>query len=118
MAQPLDRVSHHPRSSRLPSLENRVFTLLVALVFAWLLWPLGGAILWAVVLAIVFAPLQRYLTDRLQHRPGVAAFVRMLSIVFIVVAPTAPAGAALLGEAAGLYDTFMAGRLDFGLYFH
>lgn len=104
----------------MPSLEDRVFTLIVALAslaFAWLLWPLSGAILWAIILAIVFAPLQRYLTDRLRHRPGFAAFVTMLSIVFIVVIPMGLAGAALLREAAGLYDMLQAGKLDFGLYF-
>jgi predicted PurR-regulated permease PerM len=104
----------------LPSLENKAFVLLIALAslaFAWLLWPLSGAILWAIVLAIVFAPLQRYLTARFRHWPGFAAFVTMLVIVFIVVIPIGIVGTALLREAKGLYDMLQTGELDFGLYF-
>ena len=31
----------------------------VSLAFAWILWPFFSAVLWATVLAIVFAPLYR-----------------------------------------------------------
>eukprot|EP01030_Chromulinospumella_sphaerica_P025171 gene25171-25296_t len=41
----------------------------------------------------------------------------MLIIVFIVVIPLGIVAAALLREAAGLYETLQAGTLDFGLYF-
>ena len=101
-------------------LEDRAFVLLVALAslaFAWLLWPLSGAILWGTVLAIVFAPLQRYLKSRFGQRPGIAALTPMLIIVFIVVIPMGLVAAALLREAAGLYDMLQAGKLDFSLYF-
>lgn len=101
-------------------LEDRAFVLLVALAslaFAWLLWPLSGAILWGTVLAIVFAPLQRYLKSRFGQRPGIAALTTMLIIVFIVVIPMGVVAAALLREAAGLYDMLQAGKLDFSLYF-
>lgn len=90
---------------------------LASLAFAWLLWPLSGAILWGTVLAIVFAPLQRYLTARFQQRVGVAALTTMLIIVIIVVIPMGLVAAALLREAAGLYDMLQAGKLDFSLYF-
>ncbi len=106
--------------TRLNTLEDRSFLLLVALAsiaFAWLLWPLSGAILWGVVLAIVFAPLQRYLVARLWQSDGAAALATMLIIVFIVVIPLGIVAAALLREAAGLYETLQAGTLDFGLYF-
>jgi predicted PurR-regulated permease PerM len=102
------------------SLEDRTFLLLVALAslaFAWLMWPLSGAILWGVVLAIVFAPLQRNLTRRFRGRSGAAALATMLIIILIVVLPMAVIAAALLQEAAGLYDMIQSGALDFGLYF-
>ena len=41
------------------STEDRGFLLLitaVSLAFAWILWPLYGAVLWGVVAAILFAP--------------------------------------------------------------
>lgn len=102
------------------SLEDRAFLFLVALAtlaFAWLLWPLSGAILWSIVLAIVFAPVQRHLTARFRQRPGMAALATMLIIVFIVVLPMAAVASALLREAAGLYAMLQSGTLDFGLYF-
>lgn len=102
------------------SLEDKAFLVLVALAslaFAWLLWPLSGAILWGIVLTIIFAPLQRYLTRRFRQRSGVAALATMLIIVVIVVLPMGAIAAALLQEAAGLYDMLQSGKLDFGLYF-
>ena len=44
------------------TLEERTLLLLViavSLIFAWILWPFFNAVLWATVLAIVFAPLYR-----------------------------------------------------------
>ena len=46
------------------SLENDTLLLLliaVTLAFALILWPFFGAVLWAAVLAIVFAPSHRRL---------------------------------------------------------
>src|SRR5215510_13270214 len=43
----------------LRTLEDRTFLLLIVAVsvaFAWILWPFYGAVLWATILAIVFAP--------------------------------------------------------------
>ena len=50
------------------SLQHKAFLLLLALVtvaFFWLLLPFYGAVFWAVILAIVFHPLQRALERRL-----------------------------------------------------
>ena len=46
--------------------DHTLIVLLVAVsvAFAWILWPFYGAILWATVLAIVFAPLYRRLFER------------------------------------------------------
>jgi predicted PurR-regulated permease PerM len=41
------------------TLEDSTLLLLViavSLIFAWILWPFFNAVLWATVLAIVFAP--------------------------------------------------------------
>ena len=49
-----------------PSLQHKAFLLLLALVtvaFFWLLLPFYGAVFWAVILAIIFQPLQRALSD-------------------------------------------------------
>jgi hypothetical protein len=43
----------------LRTLKDRTFLLLtvaISLAFAWILWPFYGAVLWATILTIVFAP--------------------------------------------------------------
>jgi predicted PurR-regulated permease PerM len=48
-------------------LDDHGFLLLlvvVTLAFGWILTPYYGAILWAVVLAVIFAPLNRRLRPR------------------------------------------------------
>ena len=46
--------------------EKTFFALLIAasLVFAWILWPYRGAVLWGTVFAILFEPLYRRLIRR------------------------------------------------------
>jgi predicted PurR-regulated permease PerM len=58
------------------SLEDNTLLLLVILVslaFAWILWPFFGAVLWAAVLAIVFAPLHVRLTQLMPKHENLAA---------------------------------------------
>ncbi|HAQ88051.1 MAG TPA: AI-2E family transporter, partial [Pseudomonas sp.] len=46
------------------TLEQKVFLallLIVSIAFGWILLPFYGAVFWAVILAIIFAPLQRRL---------------------------------------------------------
>ena len=53
-----------PDGGDAPVLRDRAFLLLVVVVslaFAWILWPLSGAIFWGTIIAIVFAPLNRRL---------------------------------------------------------
>ena len=54
-------------------LENQSFLLLlvaVTLAFGWILAPFYGAILWAIVVAVIFAPLNRRLQRRMGGRPN------------------------------------------------
>ena len=50
-----------------------VLLLLVTVAFIWILLPFYGAVFWAVILGIVFAPLQRRLLMRLDWRRNLAA---------------------------------------------
>ena len=68
--------------------EDRVLLLLVAavsLVFAWILWPLSGAILWATVLGILFAPLYRRILRSMQRWHNLAALTTLLIVVVMVI---------------------------------
>ena len=58
-------------------LEHKAFLLLLAIVsvaFVWLLLPFYGAVFWAVILAIVFQPLQRNFEYRFGLRSNLAVF--------------------------------------------
>ena len=57
----------------LRTLENRTFLLLtvaISLAFAWILWPFYGAVLWATILAIVFAPVCQRPAKSMRQRPS------------------------------------------------
>jgi len=96
-------------------LEEKSFLLLlvaVSLAFAWILWPLSGAILWGTVLAIVFAPLYRRLLRSTRQRPNIAALATVTIILLIVILPLTVIGALVLREAAGVYGKIQSGELD------
>ena len=57
-----------------------LLTVAVSLAFAWILWPFYEAILWATVLAIVFAPLYRRLSSSMGKRHSLAALATILII--------------------------------------
>jgi len=105
----------------LQKLEENVFLLLVGLstlAFLWLLWPFSGAILWGTVLAIIFAPVYRYLASRRGLKPGFAALSTIILIILIVMLPLAALTAALAREATALYDEMQSGQIDTDLYFN
>ena len=96
-----------PDGGDAPVLRDRAFLLLVVVVslaFAWILWPLSGAILWGTIIAIVFAPLNRRLGRALAGRRALAALVTLNIVIVIVILPVTVVGAALIGEVAGAYE--------------
>ena len=100
-------------------LENQSFLLLlvaVTLAFAWILAPFYGAILWAIVVAVIFAPLNRRLQGRMGGRPNLAAAATVLIVIAMVILPVALIAASLLQEASGLYAKMQSGEYNLGAY--
>jgi predicted PurR-regulated permease PerM len=100
--------------------EDKVFlwfVLGVSLAFVWILRPYAGAILWGTVLAIVFAPLNRHLRDRLRQRRAIAAAVTLLLIVVLVLFPVALIVQSLIQEGTTVYGRIQSGELDIGAWF-
>ena len=111
----------NPRNlAHLRVLQDKTFVLLViavSLVFAWIVWPFIGAVFWATVLAILFAPLYRWLTRSMRQRRTLAALSTVVIIQVIVVLPTALVSALLLKESFGVYARIQSGELSFaGLF--
>lgn len=100
-------------------IEDQSFLLLllaVTLAFAWILQPFYGAILWAIVAAVIFAPLNRELLRRMGGRPNLAASVTVLIIIAMVILPLAMIAASLTREVANLYAKVQSGEYNFGSY--
>lgn len=84
----------------------------VTAAFLWLLLPYYGAILWAVILAILFDPLRRRLEARLGGCRNLAAALSVLACICIVVIPGAAILASLAQEAASLYNRINTREFD------
>jgi predicted PurR-regulated permease PerM len=109
-----------PNLINLPGLEDKTFLLLViavSLAFAWILWPYSGAVLWAAVLAIVFAPAYRRLSRSMRQKRTLAALATVMIILMIVILPLTLVGALLLQEGFSVYERIQSGELNIGRYF-
>jgi predicted PurR-regulated permease PerM len=87
-----------------------LLTVAVSLAFAWILWPFYEAVLWATVLAIVFAPLYRRLSTSMGQRHSLAALATVLIIVTMVILPLTLIAASLVQEATSLYQRIQSGE--------
>jgi predicted PurR-regulated permease PerM len=99
--------------------EDKAFLLLViavTLLFAWILSPFFGSILWSALLAIMFGSLYRRLLKSMPRRRNLAAFATLLIIVIMVLIPLALVTASALHEAANVYARFQSGEMDFNQY--
>jgi predicted PurR-regulated permease PerM len=98
-------------------LEDKAFLILivaVSLAFAWILTSFYGAILWGVVIAMMFAPLYRRLLRRMPERRTVASLIMLLAIVLIVILPLTLIAAALTQQGAVVVGKMQSGELNFG----
>lgn len=101
------------------ALQNKALAVLLALVtiaFVWILLPYYGAIFWAVVLAILFAPLQRNLVMRFGRRRNLAAITTTMICLLVAVLPVIITSLLLVQEGATLYQRIESGQLDIAGY--
>jgi predicted PurR-regulated permease PerM len=96
-------------------LEHKAFLLLLAVVsvaFFWLLVPFYGAVFWAVILAIVFQPLQRSFEYRFGLRSNLAALLSVLVCIVIAIIPVTLILGALIREGTELVGQVQSGAID------
>lgn len=101
------------------ALQNKALAVLLALVtiaFFWILLPYYGAIFWAVILGILFAPLQRHLLIRFGRRRNLAAATTTLVCLLVAILPVIITSALLVQEGATLYQRIESGQLDIAGY--
>jgi predicted PurR-regulated permease PerM len=89
---------------------------LSALALCWVLLPFYGAILWAVIIAMLFVPVYRWLLPRLKQRRNAAAGLVMLLVLVACVLPFAVVTVSLGREASVVYRHIESGDWDPALY--
>ncbi len=88
----------------------------VSCAFAWILLPFYGTILWAVIIALLFAPLGRRLFRWTGGRRTLAALLTTVIVILVVIVPFASVTALLAREAALVYQRIGSGELNPGAY--
>ena len=102
------------------ALQDKPFLVLlvvISLAFAWILWPFYGAIFWATILAILFAPLYARLAKALRERCTLAALAAVAIILLLVILPSALVTGMLLQEGFQVYGKLRSGEWNIGSYF-
>ncbi|MDP2409344.1 MAG: AI-2E family transporter [Pseudolabrys sp.] len=84
----------------------------ISVAFGWIMWPFAGAILWGVLLSIIFAPLYRLLLTWMPRWPNAASAATVLLIALLVVLPMTLVAAVLVQEVSGLVGRLQSGELD------
>ncbi|MDZ5602384.1 AI-2E family transporter [Pseudomonas sp. RP23018S] len=100
-------------------LQNKALTVLLAAVtiaFIWILLPYYGAVFWAVVLAIIFTPMQRKMLMRFNKRRNLAAGATLFVCLTIAILPVIVISGLLVQEGASLYQRIQSGNLDIAGY--
>lgn len=86
--------------------------LVVTVMFGFVVAPFFGAILWALVLAILFNWLNRRVLERMPERKNGAALITLTLITLIVILPAIFLGVALAQEVGHFYELIQSGQID------
>ena len=76
-----------------------------------------GALLWALLAALLFQPIFQRLLARWPGRRNLAAAVTILLITVAVVIPAAIVASLVIDQAAGVYNQIRSGQINVAVYF-
>jgi predicted PurR-regulated permease PerM len=93
-----------------------VLMVLVTLAFIWILLPFYGAVFWAIILGVIFAPLQRRLLLKLGWKRNLTALCTLLICLVIAILPVIIISILLVQEGTTLYKNLESGQLDISSY--
>ena len=102
------------------SIDDKVFLAFVifsTLAMGWVISPFFGAILWGLIAAILFAPVNDRIALRLKNRKNSAAGLTLLLVIAVVIVPAVTIGGLLIDEALGTYAQIQSRQIDFGKVF-
>jgi predicted PurR-regulated permease PerM len=100
-----------------PRFEDRVlvaFVIAASLAMAWISWPFFGAILWALVVAIAFAPVHTRIALMMPKWRNSAALLALVLVIALVILPTIAIGSMMVDEAITTYNSLQSREIDLG----
>lgn len=95
--------------------EDRFFVVLVVIVtiaLGLIIQPFFGAVLWAVIAALLFEPVMDRISRKLGGRRSLAASFTLLLILFLVVVPALIVGLLMTQEVVTIYNQIASGHID------
>ncbi|WP_297845536.1 AI-2E family transporter, partial [Pseudomonas sp.] len=101
------------------TLQYKTFLALMVLVtiaFIWILLPFYGAVFWAVILGIIFAPLQRRLLMKFGWQRNLTSLCTLTVCLLIAILPVIIISLLLVQEGAMVYNNIESGKLDIAKY--
>ena len=103
-------------TSRADTLEKGFLLALlfaVTLAMGWLIEPFFSAIVWSVIVAVLFRPLYKHMVGVMPQRKNSAAAITLLAVILLLIVPTFLLIAALVEQISSLYERIVSGQLDF-----
>jgi len=94
-----------------------LFLTLITLGLMLVVSSFAGALLWAVLAAILFQSLFQWLLKRWPGRRNQAAAATLLIILFAVIIPALAIAGMVVDQSAGVYAKVQSGQIDFATYF-
>jgi predicted PurR-regulated permease PerM len=91
--------------------------LVVSILFGLVIEPFFAPILWGVIAAILFMPINRRVLAEMPGRPGGAAGLTLLLIIALVIIPAILLAMALTQEVSIFYAKIQSGEIDFAALF-
>ena len=98
--------------TKLQNTSLMVLLAVVTIAFVWILLPFYGAVFWAAILGILFAPLQHQLQLRFGWSRNLTALCTLSLCVLIAILPVIIISTLLVQEGAALYGRIESGELD------
>ncbi|MET0334467.1 MAG: AI-2E family transporter [Rhizobacter sp.] len=86
----------------------------VSAAFLWIVFPVFGAVLWAVTFAILFSPLHRRLKKATHLRPTAAAALTTVLVLLLVILPAVIVTGLVMQEATALMEKLRSGEINLG----
>src|SRR5690349_16935390 len=109
------------QDSRTPRADERsgfiLFLVLITLALGYVAWPFASALLWAVLAAIMFQPLYRWMLARMNGGSNRAAIATLLVIFVAVIVPAIAIGNVIIAQALQIYEVVKGGQFDAAGYF-